>query len=619
MKINENAKNDKINVMLLILKNIIILFDCMVLYQYLPVYYTNLNGKYGNTNVKTTALTLGIPILIYAVWILINIYIIRKIAHIKALNLVEILFYIMIIALPICLFHAYQSEFKYIFLLVIILTIIQHGMRYGIISALISAGVMLGVDLIYAPNINDINTYFEKDLILAGVFIFVAWILGYYVELENENKRGKENQLKLLNTKLKEQSMQRNNIEELLLKNNICFDILFENSQNAILVHKDDEIIYANESAAKLLGYEEPIKLYKNILCKYYAEDKMKVVKGKYLKIINNKLSKVIEEETILKSTGGSITVRNTSSFFVYDGQPSVLTFLLDITTEKQLEILKNDVETNLKLLNETREFNVLITEFFINMSHEIKTPINIIYVAIQSLQMHLDDRNSENIVKCKEYLKTMNQNCFRMIRLVNNLLDVTSLDSGIMKLNKKNHDIVSVVEDIAQSVAFYIKNKNIELIFDTNVEEKIIAFDDDMLERIILNLLSNAFKYTHSGEKIKVNLEDRGSSIIIGVKDEGEGISKENLKIIFERFGQVNRSLSREYEGSGIGLYLVKSFVEMHNGKITVNSVEGKGTEFIIILPVEVVKEEEDYKKAIFKTSIERVNIEFSDIYNIN
>lgn len=617
MKINENVK---VNIMLLILKNIIILFDCILVYQYLPNYLTNLNGKYSYINVKTTVLTLGILILIYVVWILINIYIIRKINYIKALNLVEILFYIMIIALPIYLFHAYQSEFKYIFLLVIIATIIQYGLRYGVISALLSVVVILGVDLIYAPNINDINTYFEKDLILAGVFIFVAWILGYYVELENENKREKENQLKSLNTELEEQSMQRNNIEELLLKNNICFDILFENSQNAILVHKDNEIIYANESATKLLGYEEPIKLDKKVLCNYYAEDKMKVVKEKYLKIINDKLSKVIEEETILNSTGDSITVRNTSSFFIYEGQPSVLTFLLDITTEKQLEILKNDVEKNLKLLNETREFNVLITEFFINISHEIKTPINIIYVAIQSLGMYLDNYDSENIVKCKEYLKTMNQNCFRMIRLVNNLLDVTSFDSGFMKLNKKNHDIVSVVEGVAQSVADYIKNKNIELIFDTNVEEKIIAFDDDMVERIILNLLSNAFKYTHSGEKIKVNLEDRGSSIIISVKDEGEGISKENLKIIFERFGQVNRSLSREYEGSGIGLYLVKSFVEMHNGKITVNSVEGKGTEFIIVLPVEVVKEEGDYKKAIlFKTNIERVNIEFSDIYNIN
>lgn len=266
--------------------------------------------------------------------------------------------------------HAYQSEFKYIFLIVIIATIIEYGLRYGVIAALISVVVILGVDLIYAPNINNINSYFEEDLILSSVFILVAWILGYYVELETENKNEKERQLKLLKSELKEQSIQRHNIEELLLKNNICFDILFENSQNAIIVHKDDEIIYANKSASKLLGYKDPLQQGEKILCNHYEESKIKVLQAKYLEIINMKLSKVIEEETIFNTAGTSITVRNTSSFFVYEGQPSVLTFLLDITTEKELEILKNDVEKNLKLLNETREFNVLITEFFTNISH---------------------------------------------------------------------------------------------------------------------------------------------------------------------------------------------------------------------------------------------------------
>ena len=620
MRMNENSKDNKDNTILVVLKNIIMIFACIIVYQCMPNYWTNLNKTYGYVNIKSITLTLGIFIFIYVVWILVNIYIIRKTSNVKAFYLIEVLFYTTIIALPIYLFHAYQSEFKYIFLLIIIVTIIQYGLRYGVVSAVISAVVILGVDLIYAPTTNNINSYFENDLILASVFILVAWILGYYVDLENENKRQKENQLKLLNTQLEEQSMQRNDIEELLLKNNICFDILFENSQNAILVHKDDEIIYANESAAKLLGYKKSLQLDKKMFYNYYDKTKTKLIKEKYLKIINKKLSKVIEEETILNCNGDSVTVRNTSSFFVYEGQLSVLTFLLDITTERQLESLKNDVEKNLKLLNETREFNVLITEFFINISHEIKTPINVIYVAIQSMGMYLYDYNGENMDKFKEYLKVIKQNCFRMIRLVNNLLDITRFDSGFMKLNKKNHDIVSVVEDIAQSVAIYIKSKNIELIFDTNVEEKVIAFDDDKVERIILNLLSNAFKYTHSGGKITVSLEERNSSIIISVKDEGEGISKENLDIIFERFGQADRSLSREYEGSGIGLYLVKSFVEMHNGRITVNSVEGQGTEFIIILPVEMVIEDEDRKEAIlFETNIERINIEFSDIYNID
>ncbi|MFA9398984.1 MAG: sensor histidine kinase, partial [Clostridiaceae bacterium] len=202
---------------------------------------------------------------------------------------------------------------------------------------------------------------------------------------------------------------------------------------------------------------------------------------------------------------------------------------------------------------------------------------------------------------------------------LVNNLLDVTKFNSGFMKINKKNQNIVSVVEDIIQSTAIYIKSKNIEIIFDTNVEERIMAFDEDKIERIILNLLSNAFKYTKPYGNIMVNLEDTGSNVIITIKDDGEGISKENLELIFQRFGQANRSLSRSYEGSGIGLYLVKCFVEMHDGEITVESVENKGTEFKVVLPIYTVEDEELNKSVPYETNIERINIEFSDIYDIN
>jgi PAS domain S-box len=619
MKYTVNKSENNISIILSIVKIGIIIFISIIMYMNLYEYWINVNIKNdGLINVYSSALFLFSTGVFYAIWVIINRKSSQSVNGTKISWLIENIVYIFLISLPAYLTNTYSNEYKYLYLLLIIFSVIQYGSRYGILTSLFSSAFILGADLICAPTVGGINIYFQKDLLITGVFVFVAWILGYYVELENENKREKEKQLKLLNSELKEQSMQRNNIEELLLKNNICFDMLFENSQTAIIVHKENEIIYANESAAKLLGYEEAAQLYKKTIDNYYPKDRIEAVNKKYLEIINNKLSKIIQEDTIVNSSGDTISVRKTSSFFAYEGQPSVLTFLLDITTEKQLEILKNDAEQNLKLLNETREFNVLITEFFTNISHEIKTPINIIYAAIQSIGLYLDNYNKENVVKCKEYLNIMKQNSFRMIRLVNNLLDTTKLDSGFMKLNKQNNNIVSVVEDITQSVATYVKSKNIELIFDTNVEEKVCAFDDDKLERIMLNLLSNAVKFTHPNGKIEVNFEDRGSEVVIIVKDEGEGIPKEKIEIVFERFGQANRSLSREHEGSGIGLYLVKAFIEMHHGKIVVNSVEGKGTEFIITLPVELL-DDVDYKKAnFFETKIERINIEFSDIYNI-
>ncbi|NRV86921.1 sensor histidine kinase [Clostridium beijerinckii] len=144
------------------------------------------------------------------------------------------------------------------------------------------------------------------------------------------------------------------------------------------------------------------------------------------------------------------------------------------------------------------------------------------------------------------------------------------------------------------------------------------MGFDHDMMERIMLNLISNALKYSHSKGNIYVDFIDKQTSVIVKVRDEGEGIPKDKLNFIFERFGKVDNTLSRKCEGTGIGLYLVKSFVEMHGGKISVSSVEGQGSEFIIELPVELIKNEEEEDKILFKTNIEKIQIEFSDIYSL-
>ncbi|MFL0194371.1 ATP-binding protein [Clostridium sp. WILCCON 0269] len=610
---------DNISVMLSMIKIAIIIFIAVIIYINLPDYWAELKIKEnGDFNLYTSPILSGIIALICILWFIINIKMERSSNVFRKSWLIETICFTLLISLPIYLSNSYQNEYKYLFLLLILACVIQYGSRYGIITAFFSSFFILGVDLLYAPTVNDINVYFQKDLILVGIFIFISWILGYYVDMEAENSKNKDDKLNLLNCKLKEQNIKRRNIEFSLLKNEVCFHMLFENSVNSIIVHENGKIIYANESAAKLLGYKNPLGLNDKSLYSHYSAYQITSIIEKYTNIADKKLSTIIDEENILDCSGRVITVRNTSSFFIYDGKSVILTFLLDLTSEKQMETLKNTAERNLKLLNETKEFNSLIMDFFINMSHEIKTPVNVIYVAIQTMEIYLNKYNNEDIIKCRSYLKTMKQNCLRLIRLINNIMDITKVDSGFIKINKQNGDIVSVVEDITQSVASYINSKDIELIFDTNVEEKIMAFDHDKMERIMLNLLSNAFKHTHSAGHIYVNVEDRDKTVLITVKDDGNGIPEDKLQIIFQRFGQANRSLSREHEGSGVGLYLVKSFVEMHNGKIDVTSIEGAGSEFSIELPVEIIDTDILDDEMLFKTSVERIDIEFSDIYSL-
>ncbi len=278
---------------------------------------------------------------------------------------------------------------------------------------------------------------------------------------------------------------------------------------------------------------------------------------------------------------------------------------------------------TNKKLLDETILSETLKTEFFSNLSHELRTPLNVILSALQLLDTAVNgtDINAKEI-KFKKYSNIMKQNCYRQLRLVDNMIDITKLDAGFLELNSQNCNIVDIVESVTMSVVEYIQSKSIELVFDTDVEECIISCDPEKIERVILNLLSNSIKFTKPGGSMRVNMYDKGQNIIISIKDNGIGIPDDKLDIIFDRFRQVDRSLTRNNEGSGIGLSIVKSLVELHGGEISVFSEYGKGTEFIISLPV-IVLPIENCRLGAFEDGmqerIERIHVEFSDIYSLN
>lgn len=286
-----------------------------------------------------------------------------------------------------------------------------------------------------------------------------------------------------------------------------------------------------------------------------------------------------------------------------------------------EIEHKNKDLEEQQKRLEEAISYDKMKTEFFSNISHEFRTPLNIILSSIQLLHLYIEDGTFIiNINQTTSRLKIMQQNCYRLIRLLNNLIDITKIDSGYFALTLQNHNIVEITENITLSVADYIKSKGISLTFDTDTEEKIMACDPDLIERILLNLLSNAVKFTQPGADIWVNLYDLEDSVMIEVKDGGIGIEKDKLDGIFERFVQVDKSLSRQREGSGIGLSLVKSLVEMHGGIVTVDSEIGVGTTFSINLPAKTVNQDSffDYiSTQEISHHVEKISVEFSDIYS--
>ena len=265
------------------------------------------------------------------------------------------------------------------------------------------------------------------------------------------------------------------------------------------------------------------------------------------------------------------------------------------------------------------REIEKMQQEFFANISHELRTPLNLIFGSLQLIKSVekevLEKRNSLN-----KYIDIIDQNSKRLLKLVDNLIDSTRMKCGYYKYNPKNYDIVSFVENISMSVADFAKQNNIDLIFDTNVEEKIMAFDLEKLERIMLNLLSNSIKYNKAQGQIEVLLNDCNDTFVIRVKDTGVGIPSDKLMYIFERFRQVENTFNKSTKGSGIGLSLVKDLIEIQGGTIEVKSELGVGSEFIIKLPVKILSDDSNIDKVYFNNDyhdlVKRMNIEFSDIY---
>lgn len=267
-------------------------------------------------------------------------------------------------------------------------------------------------------------------------------------------------------------------------------------------------------------------------------------------------------------------------------------------------------------LLKESIERNNIKTDYVITVSHELRTPLNIIINSSKLLKMKLntDEFNKEVFDKQLSYI---DKNSTRLLKLVNNLIDVSKIEIGYMDINYTMSNIVEVVEETALSTVEFAKSFNIELIIDTEEEEIITAFDKVKIERVILNLISNSIKSIKDHGEIYINILKDEHNVIIKVEDTGAGIPKDMLPSIFEKFKKAHSydTLQRDQEGSGLGLYIVKGLIELHKGTINVSSILGKGSIFTITLPLIYIDEDNPSSNLLDSDLDNLKSIELSDI----
>ncbi len=252
----------------------------------------------------------------------------------------------------------------------------------------------------------------------------------------------------------------------------------------------------------------------------------------------------------------------------------------------------KQLLEQERKEAERLHELDMLKIKFLTNLSHEFRTPISLIMGPVDTL---LSDRKIET---GKGQLFMIKRNARRLLNLVNQLLDFRKMEEHELRLNRTEGEFVSFVREVSDSFRDLSERKNIHLIFESDIEKYFTSFDHDKIERILFNLLSNAFKFTPGGGTIKVELgkapeagEDAGPSLIIKVTDTGIGIPFDKQKQIFERFFQNDTTASILNQGSGIGLSITREFVKMHGGTIRVESELEKGSSFIIQLPLSPIE----------------------------
>jgi hypothetical protein len=255
------------------------------------------------------------------------------------------------------------------------------------------------------------------------------------------------------------------------------------------------------------------------------------------------------------------------------------------------------------------KEAERLKTEFISTVSHELRTPITCIR---ESISQVMDGIKGEINPGQKEFLGIATDEIDRLIRIINDLLDISKIEACKITLNKTENDLVPVIRLVTKNLEVRARERQISLDIHLGMPALVSFFDLDRIKQVLSNLIDNAIKFSPDQGKVEIYLLDKGREIEIMVEDHGRGVAEENFHKIFDRFEQINRTAGPGYRGTGLGLPISKSLVEMHGGTIRVLSELEKGSKFIFTLPkisAEVVANN------VFKEQLDKARKEYASL----
>jgi PAS domain S-box-containing protein len=386
----------------------------------------------------------------------------------------------------------------------------------------------------------------------------------------------------------------RKKAESFLKKTEEMFRQLFENAPiGMLIISPEGKIVKANKAFSHTAGYDE-VEIIGAPTKTFFDSNHSPKVKSTYQMIMENDNLDV--ECNLSKRDGRKITALiKTIKVNDEDGEPiNTLLQVLDITQIKKVQA------ELIHALDKAKESDRLKSAFLAQMSHEIRTPLNVILPSIPILADEIGDKDKELVT----ILNAVGNASKRLQRTIDMILSMSAVQSGNYKARFETFSLAEDLENLTEEFKPVVDEKRLKLSFINTSSNPEISADRYTVGQVFQNLLGNAVKYTHSGQ-INVTIEDSGQNkIIVKIKDTGIGISEKYLKNLFSPFSQEDAGQTRKYEGNGLGLALVKEYVTLNKGQISVQSEKNKGSVFSVVFERKlIVSNFEEHKSLLTET----------------
>ena len=363
--------------------------------------------------------------------------------------------------------------------------------------------------------------------------------------------------------------------EEEIIRSETKYRSLFEKSNDAIMIHDlNGRILEANDRACEMFGHSEKELKQKSIMDLTLEEDRVEI-KSRIGRI---KTEGYCRKESRMFRSDGSLIYVDVSASFLQAQQNMIQTVGRDITDRVRTEAVMISAKIEAETASRTK------SEFLANMSHELRTPLNSI---IGFSDVMLDGLTGELGPKQKNYMKHISNSGHHLLNLINDILDISKVEAGKMELQIDSLNMKTAIDDIVAMTQTLTSRKNISVNVDVQENMPMLKADRSKLKQIMYNLMGNAIKFTDNDGKITILAKVKDKKILVSIIDNGIGISTGDQKKLFKPFSQIDSAISRSYQGTGLGLALVRELIELHGGNICVESEVGKGSNFTFELPI--------------------------------